>query len=166
VLSGALTLSLLVLPVVIIAAQEALRSVPQSIRHASLALGATRWQTIWHQVLPASVPGIVTGVILAMSRAIGETAPLVVIGVAAYLAQTPGKIVTPLDMVNPMKLAEVPGSKFTALPLIIYSWATHSRPEYHQHLASAAILVLLGFLILMNGVAITIRYRFEKRTRW
>jgi phosphate transport system permease protein len=167
VLSGALTLGLLVLPVVIVATQEALRSVPPSLRHASLALGATQWQTIWHQVLPAAIPGIITGVILALSRAMGETAPLIVLGVPAYWAGSPGDIDAVGDIVtSPQKLLDVPFSKFTPLPMIIYTWVKESRAAFRENLSAAGILVLLAMLLALNSVAIFIRYRYQKRIRW
>ncbi|MBI5757978.1 MAG: phosphate ABC transporter permease PstA [Planctomycetales bacterium] len=166
VLAGALTLSLLVLPVIIISTQEALRAIPSSLRHGSYALGATKWQTIRHQVLPAAVPGILTGVILALSRAIGETAPLVIIGVPTYLAATPGNIASLQDLVeNPTGLVEAPFTSFTALPMIVFNWVRQAKPEF-QNLASAGIVVLMGLLLLMNSIAIIIRQRFQKRIRW
>lgn len=146
VLSGGLTLGLLVLPVVIIAAREAIRAVPPSIREGSLALGATQWQTIWRQVLPAAIPGIATGVILAVSRAIGETAPLILVGAASFVAFNP----TGLD------------SGYTALPLQIFEWISRPQEDF-KLLAAAAILVLLFILLLMNSVAIWLRNRFEQR---
>lgn len=146
VLAGGLTLGLLVLPVVIIAGREAIRAVPPSIREGSLALGATQWQTIWRQVLPAAVPGIATGVILALSRAIGETAPLILVGAASFVAFNP----TGLD------------SGYTALPLQIFEWISRPQDEF-KLLAAAAILVLLIMLLLMNSVAIWLRNRFEQR---
>jgi phosphate transport system permease protein len=166
VLAGALTLSLLVLPVIIISTQEALRAIPSSLRHGSYALGATKWQTIRHQVLPAAVPGILTGVILALSRAIGETAPLVIIGVPTYLAATPGNIASLQDLVeNPTGLVEAPFTSFTALPMIVFNWVRQAKPEF-QNLASAGIVVLMGLLLLMNSIAIFVRQRFQKRIRW
>ena len=126
-LAGALTLSLLVLPIVIIASREAIRAVPPSIREGSLALGATRWQTIWRQVLPAAIPGIATGSILALSRAIGETAPLILIGAIVFVP------------FNPSSLTD----QFTALPIQIFNWTTRPQEEF-KLLAAAAILVLLG----------------------
>lgn len=166
VLAGALTLGLLVLPVIIISTQEALRSIPASLRHASYALGATKWQTIRHQVLPAAVPGILTGVILALSRAVGETAPLVIIGVPTYLAATPGNIASVSDLVShPSGLAEAPFTMFTALPMIVFNWVRQAKPEF-QNLASAGIVVLMGLLLIMNSAAILIRQRFQKRIRW
>jgi phosphate transport system permease protein len=146
VLAGALTLGLLVLPVVIIASREAIRAVPSSIRDGSLALGATQWQTIWRQVLPSSIPGIATGVILALSRAIGETAPLIVIGAATYIAVNP----TGLD------------SAFTAMPIQIFNWISQPQTDFKLK-AAAAILVLLGVLMLMNSIAIFLRNRYEKK---
>lgn len=166
VISAALTLSLLILPVVIVAAQEALRAVPSSIRRASYALGATRWQTIRHQVLPAALPGMMTGVILAISRAIGETAPLVMIGALTYVAFTPGDISSPTDVItNPQGVLEAPFDTFTALPIQIFNWVSRPKNEY-QHVAAAGILVLLVVLLVLNLMAIIIRYRFQKRLHW
>jgi phosphate transport system permease protein len=145
-LAGALTLGLLVLPVVIIVSREAIRAVPPSIREGSLALGATKWQTIWKQVLPGSVAGIATGVILALSRAIGETAPLILVGAGAFQLFDP----------------KVDGP-FSALPIQIFNNVTEPRPIFHD-LAAAAILVLLILLLLMNSVAIYLRNRYE--TKW
>jgi phosphate transport system permease protein len=146
VLAGGLTLGLLVLPVVIIAAREAVRAVPPSIREGSMALGATQWQTIWKQVLPAAVPGIATGVILSLSRAIGETAPLILVGAAGFAA------------FNPQAL----DSAYTALPFQIFDWISRPQPEF-KVLAAAAILVLLALLVAMNSVAIWLRNRYEQR---
>lgn len=146
VLTASLTLSLLVLPVVIIASREAIRAVPQSIRQASLALGATRWQTIWRQVLPAAVPGIATGSILALSRAIGEAAPLLLLGAVTYVA------------FNPEGLE----SAYTVLPIQIFGWISQSREEFH-HLAAAGIVILLAILLIMNAAAIWLRNRFSQR---
>jgi phosphate transport system permease protein len=166
VISGSLTLSLLILPVVIVAAQEALRAVPSSIRTASYALGATRWQTIRHQVLHASLPGILTGVILSISRAIGETAPLVMIGALTYVAFTPGDIESPVDIVrNPQGLADAPFDTFTALPIQIFNWVSQPETSY-QHVAAAGIIVLLVVLLVLNSAAIVIRNRFQKRMKW
>jgi phosphate transport system permease protein len=146
VLAGGITLALLVLPVVIIVAREAIRAVPPSIREGSLALGATQWQTIWKQVLPGSIAGIMTGIILALSRAIGETAPLLVIGAA----------------VNPRFNPEGLGSSFTALPIQIFAWTTDKDREFVD-LAAAAILVMMVVLLLMNSVAIVLRNRYEQK---
>jgi len=146
VLAGGITLALLVLPVVIIVSREAIRAVPPSIREGSLALGATQWQTIWKQVLPGSIAGIATGVILALSRAIGETAPLLVIGAA----------------VNPRFNPDGLGSAFTALPIQIFAWTQDPNREFVD-LAAAAILVMMVALLLMNSVAIFLRNRYEQK---
>jgi phosphate transport system permease protein len=166
VLSGAMTLALLMLPVVIVASREALRAIPPSIRHASYALGATHWQTIRHVVLPVAVPGIVTGVILAVARAAGETAPLLMIGAAIFLARTPGGIESPADVFrHPHGLLEAPFDHFTALPIQIYNWVSRPEPEY-RHVAAAAILVLLAVLQLFNIAASIARARSRSRARW
>jgi phosphate transport system permease protein len=149
ILAGALTLSLVVLPIVILSAQESLRAVPGSIRHASYALGATRWQTVRHQVLPAAMPGIMTGVILAVSRALGEAAPLVALGAATFISFVP---VSPTD-------------EFIALPVAIFDWAARPQPEFHN-VAAAAIVILLSILILLNATAVYVRYRYGKHIRW
>lgn len=146
-LAGALTLGLLVLPVVIIVAREAIRAVPPSIREGSLALGATQWQTIWKQVLPGALPGIATGVILALSRAIGETAPLILVGAAAF------------QRFNP----EIDGP-FSALPIQIFNNVGEPDQFVRETLAASTIVVLLVILLLMNSVAIFLRNRYE--TKW
>ncbi len=149
VLAGGLTLGLLVLPVVIIAGREAIRAVPPSIREGSLALGATKWQTIWRQVLPASIPGIATGVILALSRAIGETAPLIVVGAATFLAFNPSGL----------------DSSFTALPIQIFDWISRPSNDINNYkpLAAGGILVLMILLMAMNSIAIWLRNRYEQK---
>jgi phosphate transport system permease protein len=149
VVAGAATMSLLILPIIVIASREALRGVPQTIRHAAFALGATQWQTIRAQVLPAAMPGILTGLILALSRAIGETAPLIMIGALTYVAFVP----------------EGPLDAFTALPIQIYNWASRPQPAFHE-LAAAGILVLLVVLLSMNGLAVFLRNRLERKIRW
>jgi phosphate transport system permease protein len=149
VLAGGLTLGLLVLPVVIISGREAIRAVPPSIREGSMALGATKWQTIWKQVLPASIPGIATGVILALSRAIGETAPLIVVGAFTFITFDPHGIVGE-------------GAGFSALPIQIFSWISQPQTEFHQ-LAAAGIVLLLGLLVCMNGLAIYLRNKYENK---
>jgi phosphate transport system permease protein len=150
ILAGALTLTLVVLPIVILAAQESLRSIPNSIRGASYALGATRWQTVWYQVLPAAAPGIMTGVILAISRAMGEAAPLVAMGAAAtFITFIP---ISPAD-------------DFSSLPVQIFDWASRPQQGFH-HVAAAAIIVLLSVLILLNATAVYLRYRYGKHIRW
>jgi phosphate transport system permease protein len=150
-LAGGLTLAVLVLPIIIIASREAIRSVPSSIEQGAVALGATRWQAVRKQVLPAAIPGMLTGSILAMSRAIGETAPLVVVGGIAFGTAIPS--------LNPLVANEQP---LFAMPLQIFNWATQSREEFHQ-LAAAGILVLMGTLVVLNLTAIIIRNRFTRR---
>ena len=145
-LAGGLTLGLLVLPVVIIVSREAIRAVPPSIREGALALGATKWQTVSKQVLPGALAGIVTGVILSLSRAIGETAPLLVIGAASSPRFDPAGL----------------GDAFSALPIQIFTWTQDPNPEFVS-LAATASIVLLLFLIVMNGIAIFFRNRFEQR---
>jgi phosphate transport system permease protein len=148
VLAGGLTMSLLVLPVVVVASQEAIRAVPQYLREASYGMGATKWQTIKNVVLPAGIPGILTGVILALSRAIGETAPLVVIGIPALLLPLPEGI---LD-------------KFTVLPMQIYYWTIDAAlVEEYANLAAATIVILLLVLFIMNSIAVLIRNKFQRR---
>jgi phosphate transport system permease protein len=146
ILAGGLTLSLLVLPIVIIASREAIRAVPDSIRQGSMALGATKWQTIRRQVLPASIPGIATGSILALSRAIGEAAPLVLLGALTFITFNPEGLDSP----------------FTALPIQIFNWISRPQDEF-KVVAAAAIVVLLGLLILMNATAIWLRNRYQKK---
>lgn len=146
VFSAGLTLGLLVLPLIIINSQEAIRAVPQSLRQASFGLGATQWQTIWAHVLPNAIPGIMTGTILAISRAIGETAPLVVIGASTAISFDPTS----------------PFSKFTTLPIQIYQWISRPQAEW-KHLAGAAILFLLVLLLSLNAAAIIFRNCFERK---
>lgn len=146
VLAAGLTMSLLVLPIIIVASQEAIRSVLSELREASLGMGATKWQTIVRVVMPAAIPGILTGGILALSRAIGETAPLVVLGLPLFLAFLPRTV---FDM-------------FTVLPMQIYNWTGRPQEEF-QSLAAAGIIVLLVLLILMNSIAVLIRNKFQKR---
>lgn len=149
IITGALTLTLVVLPIVILASQEALRAVPNSIRHASYALGATRWQTVRHQVLPAALPGIMTGVILAIARALGEAAPLVAVGTAAMITFAPSSL----------------GDEFTALPLQIFEWASRPQAAFHER-SAGAIVILMLMLVLLNLGAICVRYRYGKRISW
>ncbi len=145
-IAGGLTLGLLVLPVLIVAGREAIRAVPPSIREGSMALGATQWQTIWKQVLPAALPGIATGAILSLSRAIGETAPLIVLGAVYFATAVPDGF----------------GDSITALPIQIFSWISDSRPEY-KALAAAGIIVLMVILLGMNAIAIWLRNKYEKK---
>lgn len=146
VLAAGLTLALMILPVIVVASQEAIRAVPASVREASIGMGATKWQTVSRIILPAAIPGIITGIILAISRAIGETAPLVVIGVPTTLLVTPSSVF----------------DSFQAMPMQIYSWVKMPNEEF-QYIAAAGIIVLLVILLLMNSVAIFIRNKFSNR---
>ncbi len=145
-LAGSLTMALLILPIIVVAAQEAIIAVPESIKHAALALGATRWQTIRTVTLPTALPGILTGTILAVSRAIGETAPLIMIGALSFVAFLP---TGPMD-------------SFTALPIQIFNWTSRPQEEF-QNVAAAGIIILLVLLLTMNSVAILVRNKFQKR---
>jgi len=145
-LSGSLTMSLLILPVIIIASREAIKSVPSSIRHAAYALGATKWQTVRSHVIPEAISGILTGVILALSRAIGETAPIIMVGALSYVAFVP----------------EGPMDSFAALPIQVFNWVSRPQKEFHQ-LSAATIIVLLVVLLLMNATAVYIRQRAERK---
>jgi phosphate transport system permease protein len=147
-LAGSLTMALLILPVTIISSQEAIRAVPLSLRQAAYALGATRWQVTRHHVLPEAMPGILTGTILSISRAIGETAPLLVVGASGYIAFRPDGV---LD-------------SYTALPIQIYGWTARPQAEFRE-LAAAGIIVLLAVLLLLNASAIYLRQRFSRRVR-
>ncbi len=146
VLSAGLTMGILVLPLIIINAQEAIKAVPDSLRQAAFGVGATRWQTVWHHVLPNALPGILTGSILAISRALGETAPLIVVGASTFISIDP----------------DGPFSKFTALPIQIYQWTTRAQSEFHA-IAASAIIVLLVLLLTLNSTAILLRNRFQRR---
>lgn len=146
ILAAGLTMGVLVLPLIIINAQEAIKAVPDSLRQAAYGVGATRWQTIWHHVLPNSIAGILTGTILAISRAIGETAPLIVVGASTFITVDPSG----------------PFSKFTALPIQIYQWTTRAQSEFHA-IAASAIIVLMVLLLSLNATAILLRNRFQRR---
>jgi phosphate transport system permease protein len=149
ILAGAMTLSLLILPIIIVATREAIKAVPKSIKEASFAMGATKWQTIWNQILPSSFGGILTGVILALSRAVGEAAPLIVVGALAYVPFAPS---SPMD-------------EFTVMPIQIFNWV--SRPQHGFSInASAAIIVLLSITFLMNGIAVFFRNKWQKKVKW
>ncbi|MGB3135631.1 MAG: phosphate ABC transporter permease PstA [Nodosilinea sp.] len=165
VLAGALTLALLVLPIIIVATREALRAVPDGIRLAGLAMGGSRWQVVWDHVLPAALSGILTGVILALSRAIGETAPLITIGALTFVPFTPG-CTEEFPYFNPLDLARCPvdvvQSPFTVMPIQIFNWISRPQKEFHEN-GAAAIIVLLIMLVLMNSVAIVLRSRFQQR---
>lgn len=148
-LAGSLTLSLLILPIIVVTTREALKAIPQTLREASYALGATKWQTIWHQVLPAASGGIVTGVILAISRAIGETAPLIVIGAMLYITTIP---TSPMD-------------DFSVLPIQIFNWLSRPQKGFIIN-ATAAIIILLIITFALNGFAVYLRNRWQKNTKW
>lgn len=150
VLAGGLTLALLILPVIIVATRESLKAVPDSLRMAGMALGSTRWQTVWHHVLPQAFPGILTGTILGLSRAIGETAPLIVIGAQTFVPFTP-----------PISL-EGFQSSFSALPIQIWNWTSRPQEEFHAN-AAAGSIVLMIVLLIMNAGAIYLRNRFQSR---
>ncbi|MBX9851417.1 MAG: phosphate ABC transporter permease PstA [Cytophagaceae bacterium] len=150
ILAGSLTLALLILPIVIVSTREALKGVPYSLREASYALGATKWQTIWDQVLPAAGGGILTGVILSMSRAVGETAPLIVVGAATFVTASPNG---PMDDV------------YTVLPMQIYNWVGRPEKEFIPT-AAGAIIVLLIITFLMNGLAIFMRQHWQRKVKW
>lgn len=149
VLSGALTMSLLILPIIIIASQEALRAVPTSIREAAYSVGGSRWQVIWEHVLPYAMPGILTGAILALSRAIGEAAPMIAIGALTFIAYNP----------------EGPMDGFTVLPIQIFNWASRPQEEF-QNIAAAGIIVLLVVLLTMNATAVLLRSYFRGKVKW
>lgn len=146
ILSGALTLALLILPIIIVSTREAIRSVPDSLRLAGFALGATRWEVVWNHVLPIAFPGILTGTILALSRAIGETAPLIMIGALTFVSFLP----------------EGPQSAFTVLPIQIFNWVSRPQKEFHVN-SAAGIIVLMVVLLAMNATAIFLRNKFQKR---
>lgn len=146
ILSAGLTMGTLVLPLIIINAQEAIKSVPDSLRQAAYGIGATRWQTVWHHVLPNALPGILTGSILAVSRAIGETAPLIVVGASTFISIDPDGLF----------------SKFTALPIQIYQWTTRAQSEFHA-IAASAIIVLLVLLLTLNAAAVLLRNRVQRK---
>lgn len=148
-LAGALTLSLLILPIIIVTTREAIKAVPRSVRDGSFALGASKWQTVWNQVLPASFGGILTGIILSLSRAVGEAAPLIVIGALAYVPFAPA---TPFD-------------EFTVLPIQIFNWTSRPQAEFLTN-AAAAIIVLLAITFLLNGIAVYLRNRQQKKVKW
>ena len=148
VLAGGATLALLVLPVVILSTREALRAVPGSLREGSYALGATKWQTIWHQVLPVAMPGILTGLILALSRAVGETAPLITIGAVTFVTFAPDSIWSP----------------FTVLPIQIFNWVSRPQVEFQAN-AAGGIVILLVLLLTMNAAAVVLRDRYQKKVR-
>lgn len=162
VISGAATLAILVMPMVIMSTRESLRMIPLSLKEASLALGATKWQTISYQVLPAAMPGIMTGIILAMSRAIGETAPLITIGALAYVSFLP---TSPVSTAFPYISIQGLFDQFTVLPIQIFNWVSRPQKAFSTN-AAAAIIILLILTFTMNGIAVFIRHRYQKKIRW
>ncbi len=148
-LAGAFTLALLILPIIIVATREALKAVPNSLREASYGMGATKWQTIWYQILPAASGGILTGIILALSRAVGETAPLIVIGALAYVPF----------------VADSPMDEFTVLPIQIFNWVSRPQQEFLTN-GAAAIIILLLITFVMNGIAVYLRNKWQKKITW
>lgn len=160
ILTAGLTLGLLVLPIVIVSTREALRSVPKSIREAAYGLGASRWQVVSHHLVPYSMGGILTGLIIALSRAVGETAPLVTIGALTFIAFLP-----PAPGVDGAGLTDWLWSPFTVLPIQMFNWTSRPQEEFHVNAAATGV-VLLGFTLIMNFFAIWIRYRFRKRVNW
>lgn len=149
ILAASLTLALMILPIIIISSRESLKAVPQTIRLAALSLGATPWQTTWHHILPAAAPGILTGIILALSRALGEAAPLIMVGGVTYIAFTPQSLF----------------DSFTTLPIQIFNWVGRPQEDFHS-IAAAAIIVLLAVVLITNALAIVIRVKLERKHRW
>jgi phosphate transport system permease protein len=162
ILSAGLTLALLILPVVIVATREAIRSIPAAIREGAYAVGATKWQTTWDHVLPYSLPGIMTGVIIGMARAIGETAPIITIGALTFIAFLPP---APVSAQAPFVSFEWLFSPFTVMPIQMFNWTSRPEAAFH-HNAAAAGLVLLFMTLSMNALAIYIRYRLRKKIKW
>lgn len=149
ILTAGLTLGLLILPIIIVTTRESIRTIPSHIREASYSLGATKWQTIWNHILPYSFGGIMTGIVIALSRAIGETAPLITVGALTFIAFLPGSIMDP----------------YTVMPIQMFNWVSRPQEEFHLNAAAAGI-VLLSMTLFLNGTAILIRYRFRKKYKW
>jgi phosphate transport system permease protein len=162
ILTAGLTLALLILPIIIVATRESIRAVPNSIREAAYALGATKWRTVRDHVIPYSAGGILTGVIIALSRAIGETAPLITIGALTYIAFLPESPITPEFPFISFQWLKSP---FTVMPIQMFNWVSRPQAEFHLN-AAATGLILMVMTLAMNGLAIYIRYRFRKRIRW
>lgn len=162
VLTAGLTLALLILPIVITATREAIRTIPSNIREAAMAVGATKWQTVQHHVLPYSTGGILTGVVIALSRAIGETAPLITIGALTFIAFLPP---SPVSAAPPFVNFDWIHSPFTVMPIQMFNWVSRPQPEFHVN-AAAAGMVLLFMTLSMNALAIFLRYHFRKRIKW
>ena len=162
ILTGGLTLALLILPMVIMATRESIRAIPNSIREASYALGATKWQTVQWHIIPYSTGGILTGIIIGLSRAIGETAPIITVGALTFIAFLPSSPVTPEFPFVSFKWLMDP---FTVMPIQMFNWVSRPQKEF-QFNAAAAGIVLMAMTLLMNGVAIYIRYKFRKKIKW
>ncbi|MDI6725605.1 MAG: phosphate ABC transporter permease PstA [Smithellaceae bacterium] len=162
ILTGGLTLALLILPMVIMATREAIRAIPQAVREASYALGATKWQTVRDHVLPYSMGGILTGIIIGLSRAIGETAPIITIGALTFVAFLP---TPPITSEYPFLSFQWLFDSFTAMPIQMFNWVSRPQAGFHINAAAAGI-VLLAMTLLMNGLAIYIRYTFRKKIKW
>jgi phosphate transport system permease protein len=160
--TAGLTLALLILPVVIVATREAIRSIPQMIREAAFALGATKWQTVKDHIVPYSMPGILTGIIIGMSRAIGETAPIITIGALTFIAFLPP---APITDVAPYLSFEWLKAPFTVMPIQIFNWTSRPDSAFHQN-AAAAGAVLVAMTLTMNGIAIWLRYQLRKNIKW
>jgi phosphate transport system permease protein len=162
IVAAGLTLALLILPIVIVATREAVRAVPRAIREAAYALGATRWEVTAHHVVPYSMGGILTGMIIGLSRAIGETAPLITIGALSFIAFLPE---SPFSSDFPFLSFAWLKEAFTAMPIQMFNWVSRPDPAFHAN-AAAAGAILLGMTLLMNGIAIYVRYRFRKKINW
>lgn len=162
VLVGGLTLSLLILPIIIVTTREAIRAIPNSIREAAYACGATKWQTIWYHLLPYSLGGIATGTIIAMSRAVGETAPLIVIGAAGWISNLPP---APVSSRPPFFNFAWLNADFTVLPVQMFTWTSDPDPAFQAN-AAACGLVLIAFTLTMNTIAIVVRYRVRRKLKW
>lgn len=162
ILTAGLTLGLLVLPIIIVTTREAIRTIPSHIREASYSLGATKWQTIWHHILPYSSGGILTGVVIALSRAIGETAPLITVGALTFIAFLP---TPPISQLPPYFSAQWLLDPYTVMPIQMFNWVSRPQEEFHVN-AAAAGLVLLSMTLILNASAIFIRYRFRKKYKW
>ncbi len=162
IITAGLTLGLLILPIIIVTTREAIRTIPSHIREASYSLGATKWQTIWNHILPYSSGGIMTGVVIALSRAIGETAPLITVGALTFIAFLPSSPITDVAPFISMKWLTDP---YTVMPIQMFNWVSRPQEEFHVN-AAAAGLVLLTMTLLLNATAILIRYRFRKKYKW
>jgi phosphate transport system permease protein len=162
VLAGGLTLAMLILPIVIVATREALRTIPVHIREAAYALGATKWQVVRHHLLPYSVGGIATGVIIALSRAIGETAPLITVGALGYIAFLPD---SPITSEPPFVSFKWLDSRFVVLPIQMFNWTSRPTEDFHVN-AAAAGLVLIAMTLGLNAIAIVVRYRARRKIKW